>query len=266
MPDLAHVGQIGCDGLGSDMRLLLLILALLSVAPAEAQPRGPVVLAASSLQEAMTDAADRWARAGHPRPVLSFGASSALARQARAGAPADLFVSADEDWMDLLDRAGLLAAGTRADLVGNRLAVVAPRAWRGRLTRATLARTLAAGPVAMADPAAVPAGRYGQAALTRMGAWTVVAPHVVRAENVRAALALVERGAAPFGIVYLTDTRRSAAVRIAGLFPAESHPPIRYPLARLKATTGLQAEAFRRYLLSAQGRAVFARYGFTPPR
>lgn len=245
------------------MRWLLLILSLFA-APLEAQPRGPVVLAASSLQEAMTEAADRWARAGHPRPVLSFAASSALARQVQAGAPAELFVSADEEWMDVLDRAGLLAAGTRADLVGNRLVVVAPRAWRGRLTRANLAAVLGRGPVAMGDPAAVPAGRYGQAALERLGAWQAVAPHVVRAENVRAALLLVERGAAPFGIVYATDARASAKVRVAGLLPADSHPPIRYPLARLKRG-GADAEAFRRWLVSAPGRAVFLRYGFTRP-
>ena len=245
------------------MRRLLLLLALLAT-PAAAQPRGPTVLAAASLQEAMTEAAERWAGAGHPRPVVSFAASSALARQVQAGAPADLFVSADEEWMDVLDRARLLAPGTRADLLGNRLVVVAPRGWRGRLTRATLARVLAAGPVAMADPAAVPAGRYGQAALQRLGAWAAVAPRVVRAENVRAALALVERGAAPFGIVYLTDARRSPAVRVAGLFPADSHPPIRYPVARLKAGSAA-GEAFRRWLLSAPGQAVFARYGFTRP-
>lgn len=247
------------------MRLILLLFACLSALgqPAAAQRRGPLVLAASSLQEAMTEAADRWARAGHPRPVLSFGASSALARQVRAGGAADLFVSADEEWMDVLDRAGLVVAGTRADLVGNRLVVVAPRSWRGRLTQATLAPTLAAGPVAMADPGAVPAGRYGRAALERMGAWPAVAPHVVRAENVRAALALVERGAAPFGIVYLTDAHSSRAVRVAGLFPAGSHPPIRYPVARLRGSTDGQAEGFRRYLLSTQGRAVFVRFGFT---
>lgn len=247
------------------MRRLLLLLALLSASVAPAQPRGPVVLAASSLTEAMTAAADRWARAGHARPVLSFAASSALARQAQAGVPADLFASADEEWMDVLDRAGLLAAGTRANLAGNRLVVVAPAAWRGRLTRATLARTLAAGPVAMADPDAVPAGKYGRAALERLGAWPAVAPHVVRAANVRAALLLVERGAAPFGIVYATDARAAAAVRVAGLFPADSHPPIRYPVARLKASHDPEAEGFRRFLLSAQGRAILARFGFTRP-
>ena len=244
------------------MRWLLILLALFAT-PATA--RGPLVLAAASLQEALGEAADRWTRRGHERPVLSFAASSALARQVQAGGAADLFVSADEEWMDVLARGGLIAAGTRADLVGNRLVVVAPATFRGRLTRATLGPTLARGPVAMADPAAVPAGRYGKAALERLGAWTAVSPRVVRAENVRAALALVERGAAPFGIVYLTDARRSARVRVAGLFPADSHPPIRYPLARLRASAHPQAEGFRRFLLSGEARAVFARHGFTRP-
>ena len=246
------------------MRLFLFIAALLSlVQPAAAQRRGPLVLAASSMAEAMTEAADRWARAGHPRPVLSFAASPALARQVQAGGSADLFVSADEEWMDVLARAGLLARGTRADLAGNRLVIVAPVGNPIQLRRATLARVLAAGPLAMADPDSVPAGRYGRAALERLDAWAAVAPHVVRAENVRAALALVERGAAPFGIVYLTDARASAKVRVAGYYPAGSHPPIRYPVARLTASTHPEAEAFRRYLLSAQGRAVFLRHGFT---
>lgn len=247
------------------MRRLLLLLAMLLAAPAQAQPRGPTVLAAASLQEALTDAADTWSRAGRPRPVLSFAASSALARQVRAGAPADLFVSADEAWMDDLARSGLLAPGTRATLAGNRLVVVTPAANRVRLTVPTLARTLAAGPLAMADPAAVPAGRYGRAALDRLGAWEAVRGRVVRAENVRAALALVERGAAPYGIVYATDAHASPGVRVAGVFPASSHPPIRYPIARLRASRRADAEGFRRFLLSPRGRAIFARHGFTSP-
>uniref|UniRef100_UPI0035AD842F molybdate ABC transporter substrate-binding protein n=1 Tax=Sphingomonas sp. TaxID=28214 RepID=UPI0035AD842F len=228
-----------------------------------AQQRPPLVLAAASLQESMTAAADAWAAKGHPKPVISFAASSSLARQVQAGGKADLFASADEEWMDVLERGGLLAPGTRAAWLGNRLAVVAPVANPVRLTVQTLAPTLARGALAMADPASVPAGKYGKAALERLGAWDAVAPRVVRAENVRAALALVERGAAPYGIVYATDARASAGVRVAGLFPAASHPPIRYPLARLKASTNPEAEGFRRFLLSSSGRAIFARYGFS---
>lgn len=245
-------------------RLLLCLFALLLPSTVSAQGRGPIVLAAASLQEVMTAAADSWTRQGHPRPVLSFAATSALARQVQAGAPADLFVSADEEWMDALAVKGLLAPGTRAVLAGNRLVIVAPVGNDVRLTTATLAATLAAGPVAMADPTAVPAGKYGRVALQRLGAWTVIAPRVVRAENVRAALALVERGAAPFGIVYRTDARASRLVRVAGVFPAASHPPIRYPVARLRRSVHPDAEAFRRFLASADGRALFARHGFTP--
>lgn len=231
-----------------------------------APPSAPIVLAAASLRESMTAAAAAWAMMGHPRPIVSFAASSALARQVEAGAPADLFASADEQWMDELQARHLLAPGTRADLLGNELVVVAPTSGTARLgglRGPALGTALAAGPVAMADPSAVPAGLYGKAALERLGAWTAVAPHVVRADSVRGALALVERGAAPFGIVYATDARASKAVRIAGVFPAGSHPPIRYPLARLGRSVNSEADGFRRFLASGAGRAIFRRYGFT---
>ena len=249
------------------MRFLVACVALLGAffaGPAAAQPKPPLVLAAASLQESMTAAADAWAKHGHPKPVVSFAASSALARQVQAGAPADLFVSADEDWMDALDKAGLLVKGTRATFLGNRLVVVEPANGHTRLTVRILAATLARGPVAMADPDSVPAGKYGKAALEKLGAWPQISPRVVRGESVRAALALVERGAAPFGIVYATDAKASPRVRIAGLFPATSHPPILYPLARLKASANPEAEGFRRFLLSSAGKAIFARYGFSP--
>jgi len=247
-------------------RLLIAALAAIAIGAAPA-PRAPLVLAAASLQESLDAAADQWAKAGHPRPVISFAASSALARQIEAGAGADLFVSADEEWMDALAAKRLIVAGTRADLVGNRLVVVEPMGRRSAipLNGARLARVLSAGPLAMADPDSVPAGKYGKAALTKLGAWDAVAPHVVRAENVRAALALVERGAAPFGIVYLTDARASAKVRVAGVFPRASHSPIVYPIARLAGSANPEGEGFRRFLLSGQGQAIFARFGFTAP-
>lgn len=248
-------------------RILLLLVTLLLAAPATAQPRPPIVLAAASLQESMNAAADAWAKQGHVRPTLSFAASSALARQAAAGAPADLFVSADVEWMDDLDRRGLLAKGSRVNLLGNRLVLVAPVDSSARVALrpgVDLRAALNGGRLAMADPDAVPAGRYGKAALTRLRGWDAVAPSVVRAENVRAALALVERGAAPLGIVYATDAKASAKVRVVGVFPAASHPPIVYPIARLKASQNVEGERFRRFLVSPQGRAIFVRYGFTP--
>jgi molybdate transport system substrate-binding protein len=252
----------------SALQSALLLLLLAASPPAMAQPRGPLVLAASSLQEAMSAAADAWASRRHPRPVVSFAASSALARQVAARAPADLFVAADEEWMSYVEAKGLIAPRTRVSFLANQLVLVAPAA--ARLQRLPvrpgfgLARALAGGRLAMADPDAVPAGRYGKQALTRLGVWAQVEGSVARAENVRAALALVARGAAPLGVVYLTDARAEPAVRVVGVFPAGSHTPITYPLARLAAATNPDAEAFRRFLLSAEGKAIFRRFGFTP--
>jgi len=244
---------------------VLLIGTPAALAASAASP--PLVLAAASLQESLTAAADAWAKAGHPRPVLSFAGSSALARQIEAGAPADLFVSADEDWMNTVEQKGLIVPGTRATFLGNRLVLVAPKGRRAPVAlhpTAALEKTLTSGPLAMADVGSVPAGKYGKAALTSMGLWPAVKPHVVQADNVRAALALVERGAAPLGIVYATDARASSRVKIVGAFPADSHPPIRYPIARLRTSSSPEAEAFRRFLISARGKAIFARYGFSP--
>lgn len=242
-------------------RLLGLAVALAVAAfPAQAQRReGPLVLAAASLQESMTAAAAAWVRRGHARPVLSFAASSVLARQAAAGARADLLVSADLEWMDFLERERAIAPGTRAPFLGNRLVLVAGA--EAPVERRPLAAMLR-GRIAVADPAAVPAGRYAEAALRKLGLWQAAAPQLVRAENVRAALALVERGAAPYGIVYATDARASRRVRVAGVFPRSSHPPIVYPLARLRTSSHPEAEGFRRFLLSTEGRAIFARFGF----
>jgi molybdate transport system substrate-binding protein len=248
------------------LHLFTLLIALLLAPAAFAQERGPVVLAAASLQESLTEAANAWAAKGHAKPVLSFAASSALARQVMAGAPADFFLSADEEWMDAVAKAGLLRAGTRTTLLGNRLVLIAPASSKVRLTPArgfALAKALGTGRLALADPDAVPAGKYAKAALTHLGVWAGVAAKVAPAENVRAAMALVERGAAPLGIVYATDARASKAVRVVGTFPASSHPPIRYPVALLKASRSKDAAGFRAFLLSKQGRAIFARHGFS---
>lgn len=249
---------------------LLLSISLSISAPAFAAPdnRGPLVLAAASMQEAMTQAADAWTARGHDRPVLSFAASSALARQIRAGAPADLFLSADEEWMTDVQKAGFVMRGTRANLAGNRLVLVAPagKPVRLRIARAMpIARALGDGRLAMANPDSVPAGKYGQAALSALGVWPQLAGRIARGENVRAALALVERGATPLGVVYATDARASQGVMVVGTFPASSHPPIRYPLARLTTSRHRQAEGFRRFLLSPAGKAILARHGFTAP-
>lgn len=242
----------------------LLLLGLLAVA-APAFAAGPLVLAAASLQESLTAAADAWAARGHDRPVLSFAGSSALARQIEAGAPADLFISADEEWMDAVAAKGLIKPGTRARFLGNRLVLIAPAAHPLKLAIRPgfpLAAALGTGRLAMADPDAVPAGKYGRAALTALKVWPSVEPKLVRAENVRAALTLVERGEAAAGIVYATDARVAKGVQTVGVFPASSHKPITYPIATLTASSSPDAEPFRRFLLSRQGKVIFARYGF----
>jgi molybdate transport system substrate-binding protein len=245
--------------------LTLFTVALLLVgASAQGEGRPPLVLAAASLQESMNAAADAWARKGHPRPVISFAASSALARQVQAGGNADLFVSADQVWTDALAAKRLIVASTRVTFLGNRLVVIAAKGNPVRIPvrpPAALTRVLGAGPLAMAD-APVPAGKYAEAALRSLRVWDAVAPRVVRGDSVRAALVLVERGAAPLGIVYATDAKASAAVRIAGVFPAASHPAITYPIARLTDSRNPEGEAFRRFLISREGKAIFVRYGF----
>lgn len=241
---------------------IALALAGCAKAPAD-QP--PLVLAASSLQESLSAAADDWAAAGNQRPVISFAASSALARQIDAGADADLFISADQDWMDNVVRAGRIKADTRRNLAGNALVLIAPLGSRAvTLDAPSMMAAIGSNRLAMADPDSVPAGKYGKAALEKLGLWPAVAPHVARAENVRAALALVERGEAPLGIVYATDARASHKVMIVANFPDASHPPIVYPMA-MTATARPSAQGFYRYLLSPRGQAVLARFGFTAP-
>jgi molybdate transport system substrate-binding protein len=244
------------------VRVALLLFAIL---PSPALAKAPVVLAAASLQESLTASADAWAAKGHERPVISFAASSALARQIEAGAPADLFISADEEWMNYLAKRGLIYPSSRVSFLTNRLVLVVPKDSRLRLAIRPgfpLARGLGDGRLAMADPDAVPAGRYGKAALTSMGIWPAVAAKLAPAENVRAALALVERGEAPAGIVYATDAAASRNVRVIGVFPASSHPAISYPLALLRSATSADAGPFRQFLLSRTAKVIFSRYGF----
>lgn len=244
---------------------LAIALALGFTTPVLAQSTGPVVLAAASLQESLNAAADGWARKGHPRPVISFAASSALARQVEAGAPADLFISADEDWMNYIAQRGKVKAGTRVSFLFNNLVLIAPASSKARLKigrNFPLARALGDGRLAMADPDSVPAGKYGKEALTKLGVWPSVQGKVARADNVRAALRLVELGEAPLGIVYTTDALADKGVRIVGTFPPSSHAPISYPIAVLTASTNRDTEGFRRYLLSSEGKAIFRRFGF----
>lgn len=260
-------GSPGAAAAWSCRRAFVWLVALVALACAvPAGARAPLVLAASSLQEAMGAAADRWAALGHARPVVAFAASSALVRQIENGAPADLFVAADEQWMDYLAARRLIRASSRVSFLTNRLVLVAPADSRARVTIRpgfALADALGArGRLAMADPASVPAGIYGKQALVRLGAWPGVAGRIASAGNVRAALALVTRRAAPLGVVYATDARAEPGVRIVGTFPESSHTPISYPLALLASSSQADAERFRGFLLSPAGKAIFRRFGF----
>jgi molybdate transport system substrate-binding protein len=249
------------------MRPLLscLVLAAAAVAPC-ALAADVFVFAAASLKEALDDAAAAYPGRTADRIVPSYAASSTLARQIDAGAPAGIFVSADEEWMDWLERRGLLEPGSRANLARNRLVLIA-RADSGiSLDIAPgfpLAARLGAGRLAMANPDAVPAGKYGKAALESLGVWKDVRSRIAAADNVRAALVLVSRGEAPLGIVYRTDALVAPAVRVAGTFPESSHPPIVYPMA-VMARSGPAARAFAAWLRGPEARAVFGKRGFLP--
>jgi len=247
------------------------LILCLGAGPAVAAPRrtaaGPVVLAASSLQGALTAAANAYAATGKPKPVLSFAASSQLARQIENGAPADLFISADETWMDHLAEKHLIILGSRTSFLGNRLALIAPigRPFKIAIRPGFALRArLGGGRLAMADPRAVPAGRYGKAALIQLGVWQTVQDRVVAADSARSALAFVERGEARAGIVYETDARASAKVMVAGVFPPNSHLMISYPMAQVSGGQ-VSAAAFQAFLMSSAGKAIFARYGFLTP-
>jgi molybdate transport system substrate-binding protein len=232
--------------------------------PAAAQGPGVTVFAAASLTDSLKQVAATYKARTGAAVILSFGASSTLARQIEEGAAADIFFSADTDWMDYLEKAGDIAPGTRKDLLGNRLVLVAAADAKRAPPIAPgfdLAGALGNGKLAMADPASVPAGKYGKAALTALGVWDKVAAKVVEAENVRVALEYVARGEAPFGIVYATDAK-IAPVKVAGTFPENSHPPIVYPVALTKAAS-LAARAFLTFLEGPQARAIFTKAGFT---
>lgn len=244
--------------------------SLLAVPPARAQD-AVTVFAAASLTDALRALGAEWQARGNPAPRFSFAASSALARQIEQGAPADLFMSADEPWMDYVQGRNLIVAATRVSPLGNSLALVAPANSTAQvaLARGTdLAALLgASGRIATGDPAHVPVGRYAQAALEWMGQWTAVAPRLARADNVRAALLLVERGEAPFGIVYETDARASPGVRTVATFPPESHPPITYPFALTRRAEGnAAARAFLGFAAGPEAAATWQRFGFTLAR
>jgi molybdate transport system substrate-binding protein len=248
------------------MRLRLLFAALLlAMTPTLAQAADITVFGAASLSEALNEIAEDYQRQSGKTVAVSLAASSALARQIEASGGADIFLSADEDWMNYLDKKGLIDRASRKNLLGNRLVLIAPAGSPAAIAIAPhfdLLKALKGGRLAIADPDAVPAGRYGKQALASLGVWNSVSGHLARAENVRVALAYVARGEAPLGIVYETDAKAEPRVKVAGIFPESSHAPIRYPEA-LTRDAKPAARGFFAYLSSPAARAVFTKDGFT---
>jgi molybdate transport system substrate-binding protein len=225
-----------------------------------------VVFAAASLQGPLEQVAAAFEHSRHHTARISYASSATLARQIEAGAPAAIFISADEDWMDYLDKRALLRA-PRVDLLANELVIVAPAASRTSLRIEPgfpLAAALGKGRLAIADPASVPAGKYARAALESLQVWPSVAARLAPAENVRAALAMVAREEAPLGIVYRTDAASDYRVRVVGAFPKQTHPAIVYPLAQLRGA-GAAAIEFAAFAAGPQARAIWTRYGFGMP-
>lgn len=236
------------------------LAALLALSACSRAPEtGPVVLAAASLTEALEEVADGWEARGHARPVLSFAGTPTLARQVESGAPADLVIFADGEWMDWLAQRQLIDPATRRDLLANRLVLIRPKG----AALVTL-ETLDDGRLALADPESVPAGRYARAALETLGLWHDLADNVVPAENVRAALALVERGEVELGVVYVSDALASALVEQVEVLPQASHQPIRYPAAILAGSPHPDSAGLNQYLQSDAALSIFFAHGFEP--
>ncbi len=243
------------------LRPVLAVLAISAAAPAPAADI--TVFAAASLKNALDEIAAGWQAQGGAPVAVSYAGSSALAKQLQQGAPADIFISASTDWMDAVQKDGLIRDDSRRDLLGNSIVLIghgegAPVDISPALD---LAGMLAGGHLAMALVDSVPAGVYGKAALESLGLWDTVSAQVAPADNVRAALALVATGEAPLGIVYETDAAAENAVSVLGTFPADSHPPITYPVA-LMTNAGDGAQAFLDYLSGPEVRAAFEAQGF----
>jgi molybdate transport system substrate-binding protein len=238
------------------------------VLSATASAAEPLVFAASSLRDALTDVLAGYETVARAKVRVSYAATPALARQAVQGAPADIFISADLEWMNYLQERGLIRTASRRNLLANRLVLIAPKESHVSVRIATgfdLAHALGDGRLAIAQPDSVPAGRYARTALTALGAWPGVQARLAPTDNVRAALALVARKEAPLGIVYATDAQADPRVRVVDTFPARTHPQIVYPVAILAASRSSSAEMLLSYLQGPEARAVWHRHGFTQP-
>ncbi|MGO3126490.1 MAG: molybdate ABC transporter substrate-binding protein [Luteimonas sp.] len=249
--------------------LLLTALAALAFLPAAAQERAPItVFAAASLKESMDAAAARYQRDTGQAVRVSYAASSALARQIEQRAPADVFVSADLEWMDWLQARNLIDPASRRVLLGNTLVLVAPADSAAQplaLARGTDLLPLlgARGRLSLALTASVPAGKYARAAFESLGQWSALQPRVAESDSVRSALTLVARGEAPLGVVYGSDAQAEPRVKVLATFPAGSHPAIVYPVARIAASRHPQSDAFVRWLDGEAASAIFRAHGFS---
>lgn len=247
--------------------LMLLSAFLIEAHAQNADSKTVTIFAAASLKNALDAAAKAHEAKAGDKAVISYAASSALAKQIEQGAPADVFISADLDWMDYVQKKNLIKNETRFNLLGNRLVLIAPASSTTTLKIANgfpLAAALGTNHIAMGNVKAVPAGKYGVAALEKLGVWKDVEPKVAQADNVRAALALVAQGEAPFGIVYETDAAAEPKVKIVDIFPEDTHPPIIYPIAiTATAKNSDAAKAFIDYLKTPDAQAFFTKQGFT---
>jgi molybdate transport system substrate-binding protein len=244
-----------------------LAAAALALLPIAAQAGSLTVFAAASLTDALNDVGKAYKAKTGNDVVFSFAASSVLAKQIEASGGADAFLSADSDWMNYLDNKGFIQHGTRKDLLGNHLVLIAPANQAAPIAivpHFDLAGALKGGRLSIADPDSVPAGKYARTALTTLGVWNGVVNHLVQAENVRVALAYVSRGEAPLGIVYTTDALSDKKVRIVGTFPDNSHTPIVYPAA-LTNDAKPEAKAFLDFLSGPEAGAIFEKDGFIVP-
>jgi molybdate transport system substrate-binding protein len=243
-----------------------MVAMLLTAVPASQAADNVVVFAAASLKNALDAINSSWKADGHEPATISYAASSALAKQIEGGAPADVFISADLDWMKYLSDKKLTKPDTEVQLLGNRIVLIARKDSSAATTiepNFDLAKLLGDGKLAMADVKAVPAGKYGKAALEKLGVWSSVENNVAQAENVRAALKLVATGEAPLGIVYQTDAAADPEVKIIATFPQETHAPIIYPAAVLADSKNEDAAKFLDYLKSAKAKPLFEEQGFT---
>ncbi|WNN45693.1 MULTISPECIES: molybdate ABC transporter substrate-binding protein [Winslowiella] len=226
------------------------------------------VFAAASLTNALEDIATQYQQGKPVKIVSSFASSSTLARQIEQGAPADLFISADQQWMDYAIDKHSVDKQTRYTLLGNELVLIAPTASQPQpvdISKTTDWKSLLKGQrLAVGDPDHVPAGIYAKEALQNLGAWETLSPVMARANNVRAALALVERDETPYGIVYGSDAVASKKVKVVGIFPADSHKPVEYPMAIVSQHPSAAVSAFFQYLKSPEAAVIFKRYGFAP--